>query len=253
VSDYLSSRLELLSRTQNPDGGWGYFVQKQTWLEPTVYAALALHGRKESQKAWDLIAQWQGPDGSWRPSEEVRVSSWSTALAVLLAAARGDSGKALQSGADWLLAQQGSDATETPAGWPWLKPGASATEPTALTVLALKKAAELKGAYISASALSQRLKSAESMLTNGEPGQKAGLVVLALQDSANPAWLDAARNLPPASPLGRAWGNLSLRVVGQKFTVQPQPQTDDILLTAIEALSDEDGNHQLLRTAGAAA
>ena len=41
---YLESRLEFLRATQNPDGGWGYFPGKQSWLEPTAYAMLALHG-----------------------------------------------------------------------------------------------------------------------------------------------------------------------------------------------------------------
>mgnify|MGYP003352936601 CR=1 FL=1 len=41
---YLNTRLEALRAAQNPDGGWGYFPGKESWLEPTAYAAMALHG-----------------------------------------------------------------------------------------------------------------------------------------------------------------------------------------------------------------
>ena len=50
-SSYLQARLETLRRSQNPDGGWGYFARKASWLEPTAYAALALHG----EPAADLL------------------------------------------------------------------------------------------------------------------------------------------------------------------------------------------------------
>ena len=62
---YLAKRLEALRRAQNADGGWAFEAGKQhSWLEPTVYAALALHGEPEADRAWDLVRRWQRPDGS---------------------------------------------------------------------------------------------------------------------------------------------------------------------------------------------
>ena len=65
VSD-LQLRLARLRQTQNADGGWGYFPGKQSWLEPTAYAALALAGETSADRAWTLLASWQGGDGSLR-------------------------------------------------------------------------------------------------------------------------------------------------------------------------------------------
>ena len=257
MTEYLSRRLDLLRRAQNPDGGWGYFPRKQTWLEPTVYAALALHGGPESGKAWDAIRTWQGSDGSWRAADEVRVPSWTTALAILLAAIRGDAGKALQSGADWLMAQQGMDSPGTPGGWAWTRNGASAPEPTAVSLIALKKAAALKDARLNSTAVNQRVKSGESLLTEGKLARNAGLVLVAMQDAADPSWVEAARlQLTQSSTtrLARAWICLALRLRGEPVVMLEQPLKpdrlvkEDILLTALEALADEQGNYPLLRT-----
>src|ERR1041385_6757383 len=48
---FLAARVAALRRTQNPDGGWAYFSGKQSWLEPTFYAALALHGDPAADRA----------------------------------------------------------------------------------------------------------------------------------------------------------------------------------------------------------
>jgi hypothetical protein len=134
---YLQTRLDLLRRTQNADGGWGYFPGKQSWLEPSVYAALALHREPAAERAWQLLKTWQNSDGSWKPSQEVLTSTWATSLGVTLAAARGESGRPLQAGANWLLDAEGSESSLTyrltarfkggkraeapPAkGWPWM-------------------------------------------------------------------------------------------------------------------------------------
>ena len=53
-----------LRQTQNADGGWGYFPGKQSWLEPTFYAAVALAGEAGADRAWALLKTWQNADGS---------------------------------------------------------------------------------------------------------------------------------------------------------------------------------------------
>src|SRR5947209_911055 len=95
VESCLESRLEFLLRTQNADGGWGYFPGRSTWLEPTVYAMLALRGCPEAtrslERAWPLVESLQLEDGSWRPSPQVKMGTWVTSLALLLCLLRNPS------------------------------------------------------------------------------------------------------------------------------------------------------------------
>ncbi len=142
---------------QNADGGWGYFPGKQSWLEPTAYAALALHGDAAADRAWKLIESWQLGDGGWRPAADVQMANWTTALCVTVATLRGEFGDPFQKGVEWLLGSWGvesrlvnrmavkmgrleADRDLSLKGWPW-KPNTSAwVEPTAHTIVALKQA-----------------------------------------------------------------------------------------------------------------
>ena len=150
---YLRPRLDLLRQSQNGDGGWGYFPGKASWLEPTAYAALALHGEPAADRAWALLQTWQLPDGSWRPSGVVKESSWATSLCATIAMARNESGAALEKGVAWLVGSVGAEATWfnvvvsrlglvdmdrdfSLRAWPW-KPGNSGwVEPTAHALVA---------------------------------------------------------------------------------------------------------------------
>jgi hypothetical protein len=151
------AHLDALRRMQNADGGWGYFPNKQSWLEPTAYAALALHGEPAADRAWGLIQSWQLPDGGWRPAADVQIANWATALCVTIATVRKDFGNPFQKGVEWLLGSKGvesrlmyriatrvgmleGDRNFSLKGWPW-KPGTSSwVEPTAHTLVALRQA-----------------------------------------------------------------------------------------------------------------
>jgi hypothetical protein len=276
VANYLQTRLDLLRRSQNRDGGWGYFPGKQSWLEPSVYAALALHGEHAAERAWQLLLSWQNSgDGSWRPSQEVATSTWGTALCVTLAAVRQESGRALQDGASWLLDAEGAESSLTyrlsnrrsgrlagtrpasgpsPKGWSWTKNSFSAAEPTAHAMIALKKAARLAGAVMHPGILAERLRLGEMRLMAGKNPASAGFVLLGLQGRSDlEAWLEPARrqltgDQTPA--LTRAWIRLALRLRGEQLPAAHASGSNDLMLAALEALAEADGNHGLLRATG---
>ena len=181
---YLRARLDILRRSQNSDGGWGYFPGKSSWLEPTAYAALALHGEPASDRAWKLIQSWQLPDGSWRPSATVAVSSWATSLCATIAIARNEWDAPLAKAIAWLVGSVGAETgwvnfLLTSVGlikmdrdfrlkaWPW-KPGNSGwVEPTAHALVALKLASgKLSTKLYSESDLRDRVTGGEAVLLN---------------------------------------------------------------------------------------
>ncbi len=178
---YLESRLDLLRASQNPDGGWGYFPAKQSWLEPTTYAMLALHGTPGSDglldRAWALVRSLQLKDGSVRPSGEVQDGTWVTAQAVTLACVRGVHDQDVVRSVDWLLNEVGAEHSlamrafslfhllktkldVSHEGWPWRDGNASWIEPTVHTLVALKKVAR----HYPSPELEHRVREGEAMV-----------------------------------------------------------------------------------------
>lgn len=230
---YLADRLAALRKAQNPDGGWAYYAGKNSWLEPTVWAALALDGQPEADRAWILVQGWQLPSGGWRPSAEVAGPNWTTALAVVLAAKLGHR-NAAEKGLEWL------DNNKVEGAWPWRRTGQPAAEPTALALLGLRHA----GGPVAKRAQSFLL---EDRLTP----ETCGPALLGLQGlaEANPLVPLASRWAEEtASPLTRAWIHLGLRVGGWSAPEPAAgPLSRNLALTAIQALAHPGGNHQLLR------
>ena len=280
---HLEVRLARLRQTQNADGGWGYFANRQSWLEPTAYAALALAGEPAADRAWAVLKSWQNDDGSLRPSSEVTVPSWGAALFVTLAASRGEDAEKATS---WLLGISGveSDLKNRWAvrlglvrperdtslkGWPW-KPGNSSwVEPTAHTVVALKKV------HNKSPDVAERIRLGQSLLmdvrckdagwnygSNAALGQglasypeTTGIALVGLQGRAGlDKSLDLATRLleQAVSPMARAWLTIALRVHGAKLEV-PVPSTLplDLQAVALEALATTEGNHRFLKTEAA--
>jgi hypothetical protein len=143
--------------SQNEDGGWPYQRGGPSWTEPTAYALLALIAQGSFAEAVRRGLGWleaaQRPDGGWPPQMAVRQSAWVTAVAALLGPeALGRD--AHRRGIDWIVRQAGADTNvlsrmrqlltgnaQVSTGWPWF-PGTSAwVTPTALSMLALRKAA----------------------------------------------------------------------------------------------------------------
>jgi hypothetical protein len=182
MSDLPAAQLEFLRAAQNPDGGWGFFSGKrQSWLEPTAYALIALHADPSSarhfERGWNLMRSWQLPDGSWKPCAAVAEPHWTTSLCVTLHCLRGVHDQPFERGVAWLVGTSGienglqfriahllrpSVVELDPSfkAWPWRPGNASWIEPTAHALVALKKAsgaAKSKG-------LRARIESGEKMI-----------------------------------------------------------------------------------------
>src|ERR1700683_770664 len=103
----------MLEAAQNADGGWGYFPGKQSWLEPTVYALLALWNQARSRRAfdrgWALVRSWQVPAGGWRACTLVDGADWATSLAVTLHCVMGVYDEPFGRGIAWLAASTGAE------------------------------------------------------------------------------------------------------------------------------------------------
>lgn len=252
---YLESRLEFLRASQNPDGGWGYFPGKGSWLEPTTYALLALYGATPEawDRGWKLVRSWQNPDGSFRPSGEVQDGTWVTALGLTLAEVRGVNDAGVHASVDWLLHVVGAEHnvwTRTGSflhlikarldvsheGWPWREGNATWIEPTAHTLVALKSVA---GGYRKAE-VDARVRDGEALVLSrrctdggwnyGTPNmlyydlpsypETTGLALLGLigrNEREYPGALDEAERFRAASKtsLGRAWLEIALRCHGR--------------------------------------
>jgi hypothetical protein len=249
VSSYLKTRLDALRAAQNTDGGWGYFPGKESWLEPTAYAAMALAGEPEGERAWKLLASWQLADGSWKTSVKVAEPSWGTSLCVTIAIGRNEWSDAAHKGVNWLLGSAGAESgwfsvVATKIGlmkgrnvalksWPW-KPGNSGwVEPTAHALVALKKAS----AKWPSGELSERVRMGEAELADvrsrdggwnyGSPAalgsdlpsypETTALALVGLQekkDLSGAFELASKMMLDTPSPLAWAWLKIAMRLHG---------------------------------------
>jgi hypothetical protein len=266
--------LDFLRSCQNPDGGWGYFPGKQSWLEPTAWAALAFPaGDLVQTKAWKLVSTWQNADGSCKPSANVNIPNWTAALAVILAAKQGDK-TAAQRGVEYLLGTSGSDSSTmariakflSPGhtdrepkfqGWPWKPGNTSWIEPTAHSITALRLATKLLGG--SAEPASLRIESAQRMILNqrcedggwnygakialGHPlasfPETTALALVGLAGRPSQDAVSYAEKLAgqPQSPLAQAWLRIALGLHGREVPeAAPLTRQPDILIAAIEAL-----------------
>ena len=284
AESYLGVRLDTLRKAQNPDGGWAYFPGKRSWLEPTVYAALALAGEPAADGAWSLLKDWQGADGSWRPSHDVAVENFGTALCVTLALSRNASGAYVDKAVNWLLGTAGTESNwmnrlvsrvgliESERdlnlkGWPW-KPGTSSwVEPTAQALIALKKVPTRN-----ASVVRDRVRLGEAQLLDVRcrdggwnygsrealkvdlPSypETTGIALTGLQglDGLGPSLDHATRELVQTrSPLGRAWLTIALRLHDASLPTPPSaPPPSDLQILALEALAAPEGNFNAFRT-----
>ena len=278
----LRARREHLLRSQNADGGWGYFPGKASWLEPTAYAAMALHRQGEGRQALELLARWQRPDGAWQANAQVKNAYWGTALMLTLYRAIGRHDAGYTRGLDWLERTTGAegslpvriverfqakvvDQDDSVRGWPWRPGNSSWVEPTAHALVALKQSSR-------AAEFASRIQEGESYLIDRrcpDGGWNYGnkrvyytdmvsfpettaLALLGLQGHA-PAGLKPSldRALAHAkstkSGLARAWLAIALRSHGVSLDshLTGLAPGGDLTVTALEILAFDPGASKL--------
>ena len=140
---------DLLLAARNADGGWGYYAGKASRLEPTCWALLALGGSPDArQESVRALAEWPVADNVLLERAGGQPNYAFHALALLTLRACGVSHRAgdaaLHQG---LLAVKGVQLEQSPEfrqdnslqAWPWVPETFSWVEPTAWSILALKK------------------------------------------------------------------------------------------------------------------
>jgi hypothetical protein len=154
---------DFLAKTQNPDGGWGYFPGKHSALEPTAYAVMGLGRALGTQQALALasrfIASNQAVEGGWPVSvTDTEPAPWVTplvGLALLSGAGENAQTRAafksvfgafgrmpkgrLSRIREW-LGYAPSNLNTDLGGWSWNPGTAIWVEPTSYAILFLKKA-----------------------------------------------------------------------------------------------------------------
>jgi hypothetical protein len=283
---------QFLRDTQNSDGGWAYFAGKHSWLEPTIYAALALNGEPAGDRAFAFVRSCALADGGWRMSADVATANWTTALCVTLYLVKSVQDDAFRKGVRWMLNTVGAegsflgriatllhpdqvDIDASLQGWPWRPDNSSWVEPTAHALVALKKIEKHGVAVPNLLSLRARVETGEKMLIDrrcGDGGWNYGnkrvwntplpsypettaLALLGLQGrpaseltqslGAGARWI---RETP--SPLAKAWLGISLRNWGLIVEPAEVEPSGDIMLSALQALAEPDGGHQLLSPGG---
>ena len=257
-------------------------------MEPTTYAMLALHGTGSDpalDRAWKLVRSWQRADGSFRPSGEVQDGTWITAHAVTLASVRGVDDSSVRASVDWLLQVVGAEHniyTRVGAflhlikarldvsheGWPWREGNATWIEPTAHTLVALKKVAR----GYRTSDVDRRVRDGEALVVSrrcndggwnyGTPNmlyvdlpsypETTALALLGLLGRSEREYtgaLDVAERFHAAtqSSLGRAWLQIALRCHGRSVAAPAENAwaARDVMLASLEALGHPEGNYKL--------
>jgi hypothetical protein len=156
--------INLLSRSQNRDGGWGAVFGKQSNTECTALGYMALRSINISRDNHDLrrAEEWlinsQNDDGSWPYGAGAKAPSWSTALAIIALHDSNVEAERIIRAGNWILEQEGSKPgilaklilalsfqkkavhlNDDLIGWSWTPTSFSWVEPTSYCLLALKK------------------------------------------------------------------------------------------------------------------
>src|SRR6202453_3227110 len=155
ISDILT---ELLLKRQLLSGGWSFLGSRQSSIEATSLAVLALGLDAEDARRSGIahLLAAQRADGSWPAFLGDSEGSWATALALCTLNTTGDLAAAREKALRWLDAERGREGhwfwrwkfktgdrnvrfDPGTYGWPWIPGSASWVIPTAFSVIAIKQ------------------------------------------------------------------------------------------------------------------
>ena len=155
IADILT---ELLLKRQLLSGGWSFLGSRQSSVEATSLAVLALGLDTEDARRSGIahLLSAQRADGSWPAFLGDSEGSWATALALCTLNTTGDLAAAREKALRWLDAERGREGhwfwrwkfktvdrnvrfDPDKYGWPWIPGSASWVIPTAFSVIAIKQ------------------------------------------------------------------------------------------------------------------
>jgi len=148
---------------QNEDGGWGFYPNSETRVEPTCWALRALQNAPVHvaehlfQNGRQNLLAAQLADGSWPATPGEKSGSWVTSLACSVLAQDRSSKRSVSAGLQWLCEDYPRDSdtwrrflrkfhpqshiseqNDAIGGWGWTPRSSSWVEPTAFAMQALR-------------------------------------------------------------------------------------------------------------------
>ena len=204
-----------LERTRNADGGWPYYAGRQSRIEPTAWAMLALALPEGSTP----LGTWRGADGLLvEPAIGVVNFGFNGLAALALAAPSTGGANTAAAITQALLAHKGVQVPAHPAvqqdpklqAWSWMDGTFSWVEPTAWCMLAVKKSGLARSA--TARARASRRRNGSWRIVLGDGGWNYGNGVVYRYRTAGARADDRHRNARAAGPQGPAHGAGGARV-----------------------------------------
>src|SRR3984885_12407097 len=148
----------LLLTRQLRSGGWSYFGSKQSSVEATTLAVMALspESPEATRSGLDHLFDLQRGDGAWSAFVGDSDGSWTTALVLCALNGTGEFASAREKAFHWLVSERGREGhwlwrwkfktadrnvrfDPDKYGWPWMSGSASWVIPTAFSVIAVKQ------------------------------------------------------------------------------------------------------------------
>lgn len=147
----LIGEINYLIDNQNPDGGWGYYLGKNSYVEPTCFSLLFFHSAQINLQAikrgLKFLLSLQTESGGFRGFTHDHEISWTTSLVLLTLRKLNVAPVNQQKAAHWLLHNPGRKIQKKSKiielnmnlqGWPWYPDTFSWIEPTSWALIALK-------------------------------------------------------------------------------------------------------------------
>ena len=148
---------------QNEDGGWGFYLDSESRVEPTCWALRALQNspvhvaEDHLRGAQQYLLLAQLGDGSWPAAPEQKTGSWVTSLACSVLSQDKHTKSSVRRGLEWLCQDYPRDSApwrrffrkfhpesrvadhdDSFRGWGWTPRTSSWVEPSAFAILALR-------------------------------------------------------------------------------------------------------------------